>query len=80
MMVGGFLGFLGLFLSAFVSQMELWILTYGVISGLPFRSVVVFCYLNKLRNISAFISSFMKSIFHFRSWIRLSLQSMFHCD
>ncbi|XP_065941623.1 monocarboxylate transporter 4 isoform X5 [Magallana gigas] len=33
MFVGGFFGFLGLFLSAFVLRMELWILTYGVFSG-----------------------------------------------
>nr|XP_022322372.1 monocarboxylate transporter 12-like isoform X2 [Crassostrea virginica] len=44
MIVGGFLGFLGLFLSAFVSQMELWILTYGVISGLGFGLVYSPCF------------------------------------
>jgi hypothetical protein len=34
MMAGGLMAFLGLFLSAFAPQMEFWILTYGVISGL----------------------------------------------
>jgi hypothetical protein len=38
MVAGGFLGFLGLFLSAFVPQMEFWILTYGVLSGFQFPS------------------------------------------
>lgn len=39
MFVGGFFGFLGLFLSAFVSRMELWILTYGVLSGKPLKVI-----------------------------------------
>lgn len=44
MFVGGFFGFLGLFLSAFVSRMELWILTYGVLSGKPLKvSMLLFC-------------------------------------
>lgn len=41
MFVGGFFGFLGLFLSAFVSRMELWILTYGVFSGINFKVSIV---------------------------------------
>lgn len=41
MFVGGFFGFLGLFLSAFVSRMELWILTYGVFSGMHFKVSIV---------------------------------------
>lgn len=41
MFVGGFFGFLGLFLSAFVSRMELWILTYGVFSGMLFKVSIV---------------------------------------
>lgn len=44
MFVGGFFGFLGLFLSAFVSRMELWILTYGVFSGIGFGLVYSPCF------------------------------------
>lgn len=43
MIAGGFLGFLGLFLSAFVPRMEFWILTYGALTGQLIRSELLPC-------------------------------------
>ncbi|XP_055998590.1 monocarboxylate transporter 12-like isoform X4 [Ostrea edulis] len=44
MIAGGFLGFLGLFLSAFVPRMEFWILTYGALTGVGFGLVYSPCF------------------------------------
>lgn len=76
MIAGGFLGFLGLFLSAFVPRMEFWILTYGALTGQLIRSELLPCS-DFTTNTTVF---FLKNQFQisFRRWFRFGVQSLFH--